>query len=261
MDEGISSKKSFFEQLDPKSALLVGLVGGVLTLGTIGFIVLGVMTLKGNKIGSAPYQQAGVDVPNVPAPAAPSAPAPSGPVPPVTKDDHVRGDAKAPLTLIEYSDYECPFCQRFHPTMLQVMEQYSGKVKWVFRHFPLSFHQNAQKEAEASECMAELGGANAFWKYTDAIFERTAAGGTGFPLSGLGALAKELGVNQQKFQTCLDSGKYAAKVKTQADAGGGAGINGTPGTFVVTAQGEATLITGAQPLEQVKAAIDAALAK
>lgn len=257
MDE----QKSFFDQLDPKSALLVGLVGGVLTLGTIGFIVLGAMTLRGGKTGSTPYQPvAAAGQPSTPT--APEAPAPSvveGPVPPITKDDHVRGSGS--VTMIEYSDYECPFCQRFHPTMLKVMEQYKSKVKWVYRHYPLSFHENAQKEAEAAECISELGGVNAFWKYTDAIFDRTAGGGTGFPLSGLGALAKELGVNQQKFQTCLDSGKYAGKVAEQMSKGEAAGISGTPGTFVIDAKGQATLVTGAQPFEQVKAAIDAALAK
>ncbi|MSU75741.1 MAG: hypothetical protein EXS55_04490 [Candidatus Magasanikbacteria bacterium] len=260
MDNDTNSKLSFFDQLDPKSALLVGLIGGVLTLGTIGFIVLGAMTLRGNNLVAAPYQPVAANRPS--APTTPDAPpAPTGPVPPLTKDDHVRGDSNAPLTLIEYSDYECPFCQRFHPTMLKVMEQYKGKVKWVYRHYPLSFHQNAQKEAEAAECMAELGGVNGFWKYTDAIFERSQTGGTGFALADLGPLAKELGVNQQKFQTCLDSGKYAGKIKDQTDSGGAAGINGTPGTFIISAKGQATLITGAQPFEQVKAAIDAALAK
>lgn len=258
----MSNQNNFFEQLDPKSALWVGLVGGVLTLGTIGFIVLGVMMLRGGGNAVAKANNPTVAYNDTGAAAlAPEAPSDTvtGPVPPVTNADHVRGDKNAPVTIIEYSDYECPYCQRFHPTMQQVMEQYKGKVKWVYRHYPLSFHANAQKEAEAAECITELGGNNAFWAYTDAIFERSSVGGTGFPLQGLGPLAKELGVNQTKFQQCLDSGKYATKVQEQMAGGQQAGISGTPGSIVLAKDGSAKLISGAYPFEEVKSYIDAAL--
>ena len=75
----------------------------------------------------------------------------------MTKEDWVFGNRNAEIALIEYSDLECPFCKKFHPTAQQVVDEYKGKVMWVFRHYPLSFHANAQKEAEASECAAELG--------------------------------------------------------------------------------------------------------
>ena len=187
----------------------LGMIGAVLVLCTIGFFVLLSIVLKGGITAKAVSDGANAGARPLAAAQIPPTQAPTGAVPPVTKEDHVRGDKNAELTWIEYSDFECPFCKRFHPSMLQMMDEYKGQVKWVYRHFPLSFHANAQKEAEASECAAELGGNDAFWKYTDAIFERTAANGTGFALDALVPLAKELGLSESKFKNCLDSGKYS----------------------------------------------------
>lgn len=177
--------------------------------------------------------------------------------PKITKEDHIRGEEYAPIALIEYSDLECPFCKTFHPTAKKILEEYKGKVKWVYRHYPLSFHANAQKEAEASECVNELGGNEAFWKYIDAIYERTTANGTGFALDKLGPLAAEVGVNQAQFQTCLDSGKMAQKVKDQMALGSSEGVTGTPGNILMDIKsGETRLIPGALPFEQFKPVID-----
>lgn len=85
--------------------------------------------------------------------------------------DHIRGDRNALVALFEYSDYECPFCTRVHPTYQALMEKYDGKIMWIFRHFPLSFHPNALPAAVASECIAELKGEDAFWDFTDAVFK------------------------------------------------------------------------------------------
>lgn len=188
-----------------------------------------------------------------------AAPAPqkAGDIPKITDKDHIRGDKKARLALIEYSDIECPFCKQFHPTAKKVVDEYSGKVQWVFRHFPLSFHANAQKEAEASECANELGGNDAFWKYVDTVYERTTSNGTGFALDKLAPLAKELGLDQAKFTACLDSGKYAKLVKDDEDGGTKAGVNGTPGNIILdTKTGDTRLIPGAVPFEQIKPVID-----
>lgn len=189
----------------------------------------------------------------------PDAPQKAAKKPEITSDDRIRGNKNAKITLVNYSDYECPFCARFHPTMLQIMKDYGDKVRWVYRDFPLSFHANAQKEAEAGWCIAELGGNDAFWKYTDAIYERTTSNGTGFALDKLGPLAAEVGVDQVKFQSCLDAGKYTQKVKDQMAKGTEEGVSGTPGTIIINGKGETQFINGALPIDQIKPMIDKAL--
>lgn len=84
--------------------------------------------------------------------------------------EHIRGNRNARIALIEYSDFQCPFCQRVHPTYEQVMKEYDTKIMWVYRHFPLEFHPNAMPAAEASECVNALAGQDAFWKYSDSLF-------------------------------------------------------------------------------------------
>src|SRR5690349_16280049 len=94
--------------------------------------------------------------------------------------DHIYGNPDAPISLVEYSDFECPFCKRFHSTAKEIIDAYGGKVNWVYRHFPLSMHNpGAEKQAEASECVAQLGGNDAFWKYANAIYARTQSNGNG----------------------------------------------------------------------------------
>lgn len=260
-DQSQASKgtATFFEQLSPKSAMLVGLVGGVMALCTIGFVVLLTMVLRGGvSLSKSADTGSLAGAPSAP-PAQPGAPdAPTGAVPPVASGEHIRGNQNAAVTLIEYSDFECPFCKRFHPTVLQALKEYGDKIRLVYRHFPLSFHANAQKEAEASECAAELGGNTAFWNFADKIYERTTSNGTGFALTALAPLAKEIGLDPVKFQTCLDSGKYATLVQDSESKGQAAGIQGTPGTFVVGKNGQIKLVSGAVPYAQLKAAIDAA---
>lgn len=249
--------------LTPKTAFTVGLVGGVLALCTVGFFILLSITLSGGDASGLFARKtdgAAREAVNQPSAAQPSprVAQPNTPPPAVTDKDHIRGPKDAKLTLIEYSDFECPFCKRFYPTVQQVLTAYPKDVRVVFRHFPLSFHANAQKEAEASECAAELGGNDAFWKFHDKIFERTTSNGTGFALDALAPLAKEIGLNEGKFKECLDSGKYTQYVQDQLDSGAAAGVSGTPGTFVVGSKGS-QLIPGALPFEQIKQVIDSLL--
>ncbi|HYD35236.1 MAG TPA: thioredoxin domain-containing protein [Vitreimonas sp.] len=198
----------------------------------------------------------------VPTNGAPPAGAPSGPTedqlknaPEVSNDDHIRGNRNAKVVLVEYSDFECPFCARFHPTMTQVMEEYGDQVAWVYRHYPLSFHPNAQKAAEASECVAKQQGDEGFWKFVDSIFEENNKAGGQISPAVIESVAQSTGVNMTSFKSCLDSGEMAQKVSDHMTGGSGAGISGTPGT-IIFADGKAELIPGALPFEQVKPMID-----
>ncbi len=188
--------------------------------------------------------------------------APQGPtaeqlsqMPPVSDADKIRGNANANIVLVEYSDYECPFCGRFHPTMVEVVEEYGDQVAWVYRHYPLPFHPNAQKSAEGAECVAKLAGADAFWTYTDALFDVTNLNGQLTP-ADITEAAATAGANAAAFQACLDSGEMTAVVTEQMNAASAAGVSGTPGTLVVVGGEVKELIPGALPVEQVKATIE-----
>lgn len=241
---------------------VVGAIGGAaVSFLVIGFFA-GYFAARWTDVPGSPRIAVQDQPDTFPTAPTPQPPAPSAPLPPIDpKSDHIRGDlAKAKVAVIEYSDFECPFCKRHHPTMKQVMDAYKDDVVWVYRHFPLSFHANAQKEAEASECANELGGNDAFWKYADAIFDRTTAGGDGFPLENLAPLATEIGLNEAKFKSCLDGGKYAKHVQDEMDAGAAAGVQGTPGNFVLNLKTkESREVSGAQPFSAFQSKIDAAL--
>src|SRR3989344_8831460 len=127
---------------------------------------------------------------------------------PVTAEDHIRGDINAPVKIVEYSDTECPFCKRFHNTMKQVVAEYGSQVAWVYRHFPLdSLHEKARKEAEATECAAELGGNEKFWAYLDRLMEVTPSN-DGLDSAELPKIAAYVCLDVTQFNTCLSSGKY-----------------------------------------------------
>lgn len=175
-------------------------------------------------------------------------------------NDHLRGDRNARIVLIEYSDLECPFCKRFHPTAQQAVDEYKGQVAWVYRHFPLDqLHPKADKEAEAIECANELGGEDAFWKLTDKIYEVTPSN-NGLDLETLPSLAASAGLDQVRFKACLDSGKYADLVESDYQSGIKAGVQGTPGNFLLdTKNNKKISIPGAVPFDSLKSSIDSLL--
>ena len=179
-------------------------------------------------------------------------------VPPVDAAvDHIYGSPDAVISLIEYSDFECPFCKSYHPNPKQVVDDSEGSVNLVYRHYPLGFHNpGAQKQAEASECAADLGGSEAFWKYADAIYERTTSNGKGFPIENLVPMAEELGLDGELFRECLESEKYAQRVKDDLSEGAASGITGTPGTIIMNNDtGEVRLASGALPATQIQAKV------
>ncbi len=178
---------------------------------------------------------------------------------PVSADrDHVYGDPDAPISLVEYSDFECPYCKKFHSTAKRLVKAFDGKLNWVYRHFPLAFHNpGAQKQAEASECASELGGNDTFWSYTDTIYERTKSNGRGFPIADLVPLAVEQGLDENQFSDCLESGRYAERVNEDFDEGSSIGVSGTPGNiFVDNRTGQVLARPGAQPFSVLKADVD-----
>lgn len=250
----------FFKGVPPKTSFVFGIVSGVAAVALL-LLVVGLFSRVplGTKTSSASTSASTTGTASLPA--APAAQVATGKLPAVSDQDHVLGDKTASLTFVEYGDFECPFCKKFEPTLQQMMQEYKGKIKLVYRHFPLSFHANAPKEAEATECANELGGNDAFWKYHDAILDRTTSGGTGFSLDALVPLAKELGLDESKFKDCLDNGKYAQHVQQDETGGQAAGVNGTPGSFLIDKQGNSQLVSGAVPYTQIKSLIDAALAK
>ena len=181
-------------------------------------------------------------------------------------DDPILGDKNAKVTIIEFSDYECPFCKRhFDQTLPQLVKEYinTGKVKLVFRDLPLSFHQNAPKEAQAAECARKQGGDSTYFKYHDQIFTKTTSNGTGLALTELPIIAKDLGLNINQFQKCLDSDEMKSEVEKDLADAAKVGADGTPAFFIGKSNDdgtiEAVLTSGAQPFSVFKTIIDAKL--
>lgn len=183
----------------------------------------------------------------------------------VNKDfsqDHIRGNSNAIVKIVEFSDMECPFCKKFHQTMIEIMNEYgeNGKVAWIYRHFPLEpLHPiKAQKAAEASECANELGGNGAFWDYLDKYFEITPSNNQ-IDLSKLPEIAKNIGLNKEQFESCLESGRHAEKIEAQIKDAENSGANGTPYSIAIAKDGKKYPLNGALPHEQIKLIIEEAL--
>ncbi|MBT5808300.1 thioredoxin domain-containing protein [Candidatus Uhrbacteria bacterium] len=254
---GVHHTKNFFDILPSKQAFWLGFATAVLSIGTLGFIILGSCMLQGDcgVTGIAAADSAGSGADTVKAAdvaAAPAAAVAAGTIPVVTDGDYIRGDVNAPITIIEYSDFECPYCERFHPTMEQVMEDYAGQVRWVLRSFPLSFHPNAEDAGVAAECAGQQG---KFWEMGDELFANRARLGDDFYYE----TAAKLGLNAGTFTTCYEGDEARDKIQKQAQDGASAGVTGTPGSFIIDQDGNATPIKGALPYSSVAAAIDSML--
>jgi len=176
--------------------------------------------------------------------------------------DHIRGNPAAAVSIIEYSDFECPFCKRFHATPGELARQFGDRVNWVYRHFPLDFHNPAaRREAIASECAAKLGGNEAFWKFTDAVFAHTQSNGKGLPPEhSEEALAKRLGIDGAAFGKCLNDPAMAKRVDEDFADGTAVRISGTPTTLIRNNRTGATeAVVGARPAEFIAPIINGAL--
>lgn len=180
----------------------------------------------------------------------------------VNTTDHTLGNPQATVQVIEYADLECPYCKQFETTMHQVMDYYgqSGQVSWTYRAFPLAqIHSKAPKEAEAAECAADQGGNTAYFNYIDKLYSIT-PGENNLDLAQLPVIAGDVGLDVTAFNTCLNSGKYAAKVQASYNEAIKAGGTGTPFILITKAGStDAIPLEGAQPYDSMRAAIDAVL--
>ena len=244
----ITIKKSTY------TIIIVVLIAALLGVSFVsGYMIGG----YGNTITGAAVQPSAQQPAQPSAPSQPSAPTqPSAPSPTVqvsADDDPVKGDPNAPVEIIEFSDFQCPFCSRWYSDALpQIQKEYidTGKVKLVYRDFPLSsIHPQATPAAEAAECAKEQG---KFWEFHDKLFENQASLST----ASYKQWAQELGLNTQQFNDCVDKKKYQREVTKDYQDGQAAGVTGTPSFFV-----NGINIRGAQPFSAFKTIIDQELAK
>ncbi len=179
---------------------------------------------------------------------------------PPNKDDHLRGSLNSKIVILEYSDTECPFCKRFHESMKLTVAKYPKEVAWAYRHFPLEIHPKAKKEAEALECATDIGGNNAFWRYADRLFEITPANNK-LEESELPKIAEFVGLDVNKFNNCLNSGKYTKKIEEHIQDGLLVGVDGTPHSLVFKDGKMIRRINGAVSTENLELIIKESLGK
>lgn len=225
--------------MEDNKQVLVGFLAGMSIISVVALIVLSVFFVQA-KSGLVAGSGSGVlpDTANLMT---------------VVDGEHVRGNANSNITIIEWSDFQCPYCQSFNTSLDQVLDEYGDKIRVVYRHFPLdTIHPYARKSAEASECAGEQ---NKFWEFHDFLYANQSSiqsGGVNF----LKNAAVNLGLKTDKFNECLDSGKYADFVEQHLQSGIAAGVTGTPGSFL---NGQA--LGGAVPYSSLKAQIEVLLKK
>ncbi|MBU2576021.1 DsbA family protein [Patescibacteria group bacterium] len=264
----MEDEKGMFSKMSPKTGFFAGLGSAFIVFFVIGFFVLLAMVVQGDKDAEIADNDK-----NNPEVAGEEAQVPSAqdlnfnPAP-LSENDWVRGKSGAQITLIEYSDIECPFCSKFHETTKQVLEEYPDDVKLVYRHLPLpSLHPNAPKDAEATECAGELGGNDMFWRYLDTLYNSDLSS-----VEQLTEIAVGMGLDRSAFDSCLRSGKHAEKVRSNSDDGAQAadtasymdndpsndGRWGTP--FSVIISGDQKIpVPGAYPIDYLRQIIDSLL--
>jgi protein-disulfide isomerase len=176
---------------------------------------------------------------------------------PVDDTDYILGNPNAPIVIIEYSDYDCPFCKKFHVSLHQVMDDFGvgGQVAWVYRQFPLAqIHPNAPKISEAALCVGSIGGNSAFWKFSDRVFEeRELTAPTN--MTRLIKYAADAGVSQADYTSCVNSGEMRDAVLASAEEAFNLGARGTPYTVIMVGDQKA-VIDGAQPYTVIRGIVE-----
>jgi protein-disulfide isomerase len=182
---------------------------------------------------------------------------------PVTTDDHILGSPQAPVTVVEYSDMDCEYCKKFTSVMEEVMTEYGagGKVAWVYRHFPLvDQHINAAEEAEASECVASLGGPTLFWRFMDGAAAR-APGASQLDPDSYAALASSLGVSASQFEACRDKDTFVPRVSADFANAIQIGATSAPYSVILIQGADPITVDGYVPYDSMKQIIDTALSR
>lgn len=231
--------------IEDKRSFYLGLITGVAAVSLIGLILFmsGLVKneLAANSDGKAKVEKT--------APAKPVSPGAKVDVK-VNNNDHFRGNKNAKVTIVEFSDIQCPYCSRFHESMKQVIENYPNDVKWVFKHFPLeSIHPFAKIAAEATECANDQG---KFWELADKYYENQGS----LSAEYITVAAGEIGLDSKKFKECLSSKKYAKKVEDDLNYGKSLGVRGTPGSFI-----NGVSVPGAVPYSDLEQSILVELGK
>lgn len=263
----VKNKKDYVEFNLPKLDIGNKSINGAVVLLIVFAFIIGVLTnrvillekdLKEEK--SAPDSTTNQQPNKLP-------PEDNGPVNVSIDDDPVLGDSDAPITLIEFSDYECPFCKRyFEQTLPQIKEEYidTGKVKMVYRDLPLSFHDPlATLQAAAANCAREQGGDSKYFEYHDEIFKRTASNGNGMEEEELYTIASDIGLDNAEFTTCFTNEENKKEITNDLADAGKVGATGTPTFFIgkSTDNGiiSGTKLVGAQPFSEFEQIIEGLL--
>ncbi len=254
-EENETTKSSKTIATPAKMNFLLGLFAGMAILSTLTLLFVLPSFVKKDDQGKVAGEAVNANTNVAPTPAPTPSQDPEEPqadpskLSPFGQGDYVKGNKNAQVQIIEFSDFECPYCARHYDTMKQVAADYGDKVGIAFRQFPLSFHPEAEKAAEASECAGEQG---KFWEMHDKLFAANQAGT--MSVDKWKEEAKNLGLDTAKFNDCLDSGKYASTIRSDMAEGEAAGVQGTPATFI-----NGQLVSGAIPYESIKQIIDSYL--
>lgn len=175
----------------------------------------------------------------------------------IDSTDYIKGNPNAPILIVEYSDYDCPYCKQYHTTLKQIMDEYAinGRVAWVYRQFPIGqLHPNSPKISEAALCVGSLGGNEAFWTFSDLVFEERELDEPTNPIK-LPDYAETAGVNRAEFEACVSSGKMEEQVRKSVEDAFNIGARGTPYTVIMVGS-EQAVVNGAQSYDTVKGILD-----
>lgn len=244
------------EMKNDKPSFLLGFFIGVSIISLVSFFILFGLMWKLNGTEEVVADDASNPTVAVDGPAVDDQgfPVPETKIAPeVQASEHIWGNPDAKVTIIEYSDFECPFCGRHYPTMKQIKDTYGDSVRIIFRHFPLDFHAHAVPAAKALEC---AGDQNKFWEMYEKLFVEANVNARFGEENLYLTFAKELGLNEATFSACTAGTTKDGKIKDDMDAGAAAGVTGTPGTFI-----NDKYVSGAYPFEYFQSIIDAELAK